>query len=458
MTTDDPRAGTGSEGSETAPSLSPASRPTRVLIEVTNTLDSDRITGIQRVTRELTAELIGRPDLDVVLVRHCASCDGLRPIDDAEREALRSQPRPVARRIDKLPAPIARLARVAVEKPPLKQWITAAQRRRGPADAESARCAHPTLYELAVPGTVFVDVEAAWWNPINRAELLPRLIEAGVRCGFIAYDLLPLTNPEWFDVGSRNAFAPWVQAHLAGDTFVMADSHFTLNEVHGLRAQQSLPPLAASGVIPLGAELPTPTDVDLARRSAVAVPDEPYLLMVSTIEPRKNHPLALRIMELLHDRPTLRLVIVGKRGWSSAKTVRAIQKAVRTNGRVEWISSATDADLMNLYANATLTLVPSLAEGFGLSVIESIAYGTPVVASTAEALLEAGGELVDFASPHRPDEWVTQIKRLTMPDGTRSPAARERAAALGGWTPSTWKDAADQFVSIVMAAQERGAK
>lgn len=448
-----------------------------VMIDVTNTLESDRITGIQRVTRELTAALAIQPSISLVLLRHCATCKTLRPIDDAERAALRQAPVAATRRVDRLPSPLDAIARSAVDSTLARRVVAAIRRRRSgqtplnrtplnqtpvnqtPADQ---RCAHRTLSDLAVPGSVFVDIEAAWWNPDDRQELLPALRSAGVHCALLAHDLLPLSNPEWFDENSRNTFGPWADAHLRSDAFVIANSRFTLGAVHARRDQLGLEPLCAEGVISFGAELPddvAPAQVPGARSEHASLPNTaPYLLMVSTVEPRKNHDLALDLIAALDSRPDLRLVIVGKAGWKSAATIRRIKRAERNGGRVDWITSATDAELVNLYRGATLTVVPSFAEGFGLSVIESIAYGTPVLASTAAALREAGGDLVDYAAPNNLNEWIRSVERLTNPDGSRSPAADARAAALHSWNPPTWKDAADQFVSVVTTAHTREEK
>ncbi len=107
-----------------------------------------------------------------------------------------------------------------------------------------------------------------------------------------------------------------------------------------------------------------------------------YLLIVSTIEPRKNHLTLLSAWEALRTRvsPDLKLIIVGSLGWHHAAIVRKLLPHVET-GAVTVLEDVPSHELRVLYRHARATVCPSFAEGFDLSGIESMMSGGVVVAS-----------------------------------------------------------------------------
>ncbi len=135
-----------------------------------------------------------------------------------------------------------------------------------------------------------------------------------------------------------------------------------------------------------------PADAGEIRRVADQYsPERPYLLMVGTLEPRKNHAAALRALARLkawgwpH-----RLLLVGGQGWLFEPIRRQIE-AEGLAGDVHFAGYVPDADLPPLYSGAAAVLVPSLYEGFGFPVLEAMACGAPVVCSNASSLPEVAG-------------------------------------------------------------------
>ena len=119
---------------------------------------------------------------------------------------------------------------------------------------------------------------------------------------------------------------------------------------------------------------------------------QPYFLYVGTLEPRKNLGRALRAFASVAERlGDCRFVIVGQRGWRYDEVLReAARPALR--GRVDLLGYVPEDDLPDLYAHALALVYPSLYEGFGLPVVESMACGTPVLTSRSSSLAEIGGE------------------------------------------------------------------
>jgi glycosyltransferase involved in cell wall biosynthesis len=107
-----------------------------------------------------------------------------------------------------------------------------------------------------------------------------------------------------------------------------------------------------------------------------------YLLMVSTIEPRKNHQLLMQAWEMLRysTHPHLKLVVVGNMGWDQGPVLQSFRPWAE-RGDLFWLNNVPAAELRALYTHAAATVCPGLAEGFDYSGVEAMKCGCPVAAS-----------------------------------------------------------------------------
>jgi alpha-1,3-rhamnosyl/mannosyltransferase len=123
------------------------------------------------------------------------------------------------------------------------------------------------------------------------------------------------------------------------------------------------------------------------------------VLAVGTLEPRKNHLRLLAAVErLVFTRPDLRLVLVGAPGWGNGQFERALRTSP-ARGHVVLAGYVSEADLDVLISNAGVLAYVSLMEGFGLPVIEAMAAGTPVVASSTSSLPEVAAGAAVLVDP-----------------------------------------------------------
>jgi glycosyltransferase involved in cell wall biosynthesis len=190
-----------------------------------------------------------------------------------------------------------------------------------------------------------------------------------------------------------------------------------------------VPPIV---VAPLGVHAPAALD-----RVAVAPSGTPYFVVLSTIEPKKNHLMLLDIWRrLAADAPAPpRLVLVGQRGWMTEAIDAALRRDDFPAHLVDERNGLSDKAVGDLLRGARALLAPSLAEGFGLPVAEALALGVPVVCSDLAAHRFVGGAAPDYLAANDPDAW-----RLAIVDYAGEDSARRRAqlARMADWTAPSW--------------------
>jgi glycosyltransferase involved in cell wall biosynthesis len=167
-------------------------------------------------------------------------------------------------------------------------------------------------------------------------------------------------------------------------------------------------------------------------RAALGLPST-YLLFVGTLEPRKDLRTLLAAVRLLPDAPPL--VLVGPPGWGEQVDVGS----ALTPGFLD------DAALRSVVAGAAALVLPSRDEGFGLTVLEALAAGTPVVASDLPVLREVGGTAVAYAPVGDAEGFAAALSEVLHSPG--DPAVR-RAQAAG----STWARSAELHRAAYAAA------
>jgi glycosyltransferase involved in cell wall biosynthesis len=154
-----------------------------------------------------------------------------------------------------------------------------------------------------------------------------------------------------------------------------------------------------------------------------------YLLMVSTLEPRKNHLSLLAAWEQLRAGayPNLRLVLVGMLGWDNQLILNKLLPWV-ARGQVHILDDVPAADLRVLYRHARATVCPSFGEGFGYSGVEAMCCGGVVAASDLPVHREVYGDAAEYFNPYATDTLVAALKRLIDADDA---AHRQSLVALG---------------------------
>jgi glycosyltransferase involved in cell wall biosynthesis len=146
-----------------------------------------------------------------------------------------------------------------------------------------------------------------------------------------------------------------------------------------------------------------------------------YLLMVSTIEPRKNHLSLLAAWEQLRSEgfADLKLILVGSLGWEHRAIVKTLRPWVE-RGDVHVLENVPSAELRLLYAHARATVCPSFGEGFDFSGIEAMSCGSVVAASDIPVHREVFGDAADYFNPYSVDSLAKSLQRLIAHDAAET--------------------------------------
>ncbi len=183
------------------------------------------------------------------------------------------------------------------------------------------------------------------------------------------YDLIALSHPQFATAPNRLHYVALLPHSIRNAARVIAPTRAVAEEIETRfsAAQVDVVPL---GLEPIFFKMPSTPDLERVR-SLYDLPEK-YILFVGNFEPKKNLHTLLAALDLLPDAPTL-VIAGGNRAWRGHE--------VGSTPKAETIGYVSRADLPSLYAGSAAFIFPSLAEGFGLPVLEALACGTPVVTS-----------------------------------------------------------------------------
>ncbi len=297
------------------------------------------------------------------------------------------------------------------------------------------------LPDVARPGDWLLSLGASW-HRTDYGRLLQLARDAGLRTGMLFYDLIPLRRPEWCHHTLVASFGQWLDGVLPALDLVLAISNATADDLRRLLAEQHRP-AALVRVLPIGTGFPA--SLAGLRRDPEPVPDQAlppagsYVLFVSTIEARKNHVLMFqvwrRLLAALPPAEVPTLVFAGRIGWLVADLMLQIANTNYCDGKLLIVEDPSDAVLMRLYEGCLFTVLPSLYEGWGLPVTESLAAGKPCVTSNLSALPEAGGGLARTLDPFDLND-ATRVIRGILAD--RDGLARWEMEIRQRFVPVPW--------------------
>ncbi len=352
----------------------------KTLVDVGETAASMLATGIQRVVREVSKRWVARES--VRFTSWTEQWQSLRELQGLERTRVE---RGVAR-------------------------------AEGEGDPEEIP---PTVVVPWRTTYLLLEVSAA---PARSDRLRALARFSGSQTAALCYDLIPVTSSETSSPGMTGVFAHYMTALKYFDRLCTI-SQATAAEYSAWTEMLPAAGLTGPDVVPL--LLPASVgDSDQASlgeaRERLVVGAMPLVLVVGSHEPRKNHLAILHAAEILwREGRSFSLSFIGSRSWRGQEFHDRVRQLQDQGRPVESVTDANDRLLWAAYRLAHFTMFPSLNEGFGLPVAESLAVGTPVITSefgsTAEIAADGGAILID---PRDDDDLTSAMRTLLTDDVT----------------------------------------
>lgn len=381
--------------------FSAENRGPRLLVDVTRISRIQKVTGIPRVIVELCAGL-GRicPNSEVSLVLFRATNNG--KLIETQRAVLGQQ----------------------------------ANQRRA-IDNREIRVA---------PGDIFLFPDVVGPPDGPTAKEVKKLQSLGAQVFFICYDLLPITYPHFFTKFARVIYRQWFEAVLESDgvLFISQASQAEFNRV-SREQRASAPKKIRDGVMFLGSSQPPAESVRKSSPRNLEGRERFAFLMVGTLQPRKGYSAVLDAFDRLWMEGALHtLTIAGAPGWKTQALVARIKEHPEFGKKLQWWPDADDSSLWELYASSDALIANSVAEGFGLPLVEAAQLSLPIIATRIHPFVEIAGDHAFYIEPEDPAgveravrEWCNRATQGTYPVST-------------GIRPRTWDEVAHEALQILL--------
>ena len=296
---------------------------------------------------------------------------------------------------------------------------------------------------LVQGGDIVVSLGAGWGFPHYVKHVADAKRRCGIRFSTLIYDLIPIENAAFVEQQHVVQFKRWLRDAIPVADVVLTISRHSRDALIKWAAAAGCP-LPRVEVVELGSGLSDrPPDAD---EKVIGFP-RPFVLFVSTIEVRKNHRLLVRVWRRLLERhgadaiPTL--IFAGQIGWLVDDLMAELAASGYLGGKIVLMPGLSEAELRQAYRSCLFTVFPSLCEGWGLPVAESLVQGKFCVASNATSIPEVGGDLIDYFDPTDDDDALAKIERVLLDPAYL--AARE-ARLRAQYRPRTWADCVSALV------------
>ena len=300
-------------------------------------------------------------------------------------------------------------------------------------------------------GDIYVILDT-FWDALDAYVTFAKSARArGVIVATCLYDVVPAIHPELCMTAFVETFPPALKAICAVSDILFSISQATLDDLQIVlsRHREYAPTARAFFHFHLGADDKLgETDDDTTLPAALT--DQKFFLSVGTVEPKKGYCLTLDAFDRLWaSGHAINFAIIGKYGWCAESVRERVLHHPMLGKHLFWFQTASDAFLNAAYAQAYCFIQASVAEGFGIPVIEAARHGLPVIASDIDVFKEIAGDNLIYFKSEDAASLADQIEA----------AANERPVAKQ-WPVQTWQQATQdlyeklQQAALVIEAKE----
>lgn len=298
------------------------------------------------------------------------------------------------------------------------------------------------------PGDVFLVLGAFWFDPSYIPIVVRACMESGLQLAIMCHDLIPMRQPDWYSAGYLAQLSATWDTAFRHARLILTNSRYTAQDVKNYCLSHGVP-VNSIQPLRLGDEFFN-SDTNVGRANGRIRPyiEQSFVLTVGSVGLRKNQVLLLRVWERLfkkYGELTPYLVVIGKFVGPYNVDDHALS-AKSGEGRIVHLEDVADEELAAFYQASMFTVFPSLAEGWGLPVAESLSRGKLCLASMAMAIPEVGGDLVEYFDPTDLEECYRKVELYLFDPELR---ARAEASIRSGYRKTSWEQCAQQLRGII---------
>lgn len=299
---------------------------------------------------------------------------------------------------------------------------------------------------------VLILLDSSWHS--NAFSTVENLKAKGLKVVSVIYDLIPVTHPQFCDDGLVVVFKKWFDWIAS-----TADGFIAISATISSQVEQTVVQRLGANVAQsrwydffyLGSDLDLTHETAAIRSQVqnVFAHEACVYLMVSTIEPRKNHAYLLDAFELLWaGGRQVELCFIGKIGWKCNDLIRRIESHPEFGKRLHMLNDLSDTELEYCYEHSKALTFPSYVEGFGLPIVEAMQRGLPVMASNIPVFREVGSDFIAYFDLEDPLSLAQLV--ISFETTGKFPALR----TIGDWQWINWRGATDMLISKILGHVE----
>lgn len=291
------------------------------------------------------------------------------------------------------------------------------------------------------------------WDHLNIKKVFELKHQLNLKTVFFCYDTIPILFPQYCLEDVSNHFSHYFIDIAWTADHIICISKCTRNDLESFY-KDSGAPVPKMSVITLGSDIIDRKSTKSNNFSSKIsnITNEDFILYVSTIEKRKNHEILYKAYSYLSRNKQKRLpklVFVGMVGWGVNELIRDIYNDPYVKDKIIIINDLSDLDLAILYNKSLFTVYPSVYEGWGLPVAESLNNCKFALVSDSSSLREVGKEFVEYIKPWDVYKWADRISFYSNP-ANKKILQKKESIIKKAYTRVTWYDTSLAISKIVL--------
>lgn len=441
----------------------------RIFIDATYTLCSGRNSGIERVVRSLLRECETIEDRRLRSVFELVvCCDGhFYPVSEPYRnrfQRLSGSRSDTVASLPKISRALAKSACFAVPSRKLKKWFLPAPGHVGVYKGWHSSVERALFRDIcrttspvqAQPGDLLILPDAYWVGKL-RSSIWPaaRKMRLGqAKIATVIYDLIPRTHPHFVGPKRCEVFQGYLDQAVSNSDLLMAISETVQRELDNYLAEHDWS--TNPGGLPQTASFPLGADLSVAKgqvraeiHSLFDSEPTPYLT-VAAFDPRKNHHYLLDAFERWWGTGSARtLCLVGRMGSKCCEIHRRVTQHPEFGQKLFLFQDLSDAELHHAYGRARGVIFPSLVEGYGLPIAESLWFGNRTFASDIPVHREVGKDACTYFDLADPSHLVCHLAdwEQALSEVAAGMNIREQNQSPGVPQPVSWSESCRHFLN-----------